>query len=183
MPPQEPKQPQQQRKRRRLDPLAPPPPATDFPPYQAPDFFRFELLHQSSKSAARVGRIHTPHGIVNTPGFVSRRCVGRQRLAARRRFVHQRSSFAARPLCLQVAVGTNAVLKAVDTHAADAEGLELMFANTYHCMLHPGAEVIGEAGGLHAFMNRRRDRPIITGAWLGSRARGRGAGTLTFPLN
>lgn len=33
--------------------------------------FRFELIHQSSKSRARVGRIHTSHGIIDTPNFVA----------------------------------------------------------------------------------------------------------------
>ncbi len=33
-------------------------------------YFSFELLHVSKKSNARVGRIHTPHGIIDTPGFV-----------------------------------------------------------------------------------------------------------------
>ena len=33
--------------------------------------FGYELVYKSKKSNARVGRIHTPHGIVNTPGFVS----------------------------------------------------------------------------------------------------------------
>ncbi len=33
--------------------------------------FRFEILHQSSRSRARVGRIHTPHGIIDTPNFVA----------------------------------------------------------------------------------------------------------------
>ncbi len=33
--------------------------------------FRFELLHVSKKSKARVGKIHTPHGIINTPNFVA----------------------------------------------------------------------------------------------------------------
>lgn len=33
--------------------------------------FRFEILYQSKKSAARVGRIHTPHGIIDTPNFVA----------------------------------------------------------------------------------------------------------------
>lgn len=33
--------------------------------------FRFELIHQSKKSRARVGRIHTPHGIIDTPNFVA----------------------------------------------------------------------------------------------------------------
>lgn len=32
--------------------------------------FSFELLHTSKKSHARVGRIHTPHGIIDTPNFV-----------------------------------------------------------------------------------------------------------------
>ncbi len=34
-------------------------------------FFKFELIHQSKKSRARVGRIHTPHGIIDTPNFVA----------------------------------------------------------------------------------------------------------------
>ena len=33
--------------------------------------FHFTLLHQSTRSRARVGRIHTPHGIIDTPGFVA----------------------------------------------------------------------------------------------------------------
>jgi len=33
--------------------------------------FNFELIHQSKKSRARVGRIHTPHGIIDTPNFVA----------------------------------------------------------------------------------------------------------------
>jgi len=33
--------------------------------------FHFELIHQSRKSRARVGRIHTPHGIIDTPNFVA----------------------------------------------------------------------------------------------------------------
>lgn len=33
--------------------------------------FQFELIHQSKKSRARVGRIHTPHGIIDTPNFVA----------------------------------------------------------------------------------------------------------------
>lgn len=33
--------------------------------------FRFEVLHRSTKSNARVGRIHTPHGTIDTPNFVA----------------------------------------------------------------------------------------------------------------
>ncbi len=33
-------------------------------------YFSFKLIHQSKKSRARVGQIHTPHGIIDTPNFV-----------------------------------------------------------------------------------------------------------------
>jgi queuine tRNA-ribosyltransferase len=32
---------------------------------------QFEIFHTSKKSKARVGRIHTAHGIIDTPGFVA----------------------------------------------------------------------------------------------------------------
>ena len=54
----------------KVDPLTLPPSADTFPEYAQRDFFRYELVHQSKKSGARVGRIHTPHGIVDTPGYV-----------------------------------------------------------------------------------------------------------------
>lgn len=91
-------------------------------------YFRFELLHQSKKSRARVGKIHTPHGIIDTPNFV--------------------------------AVGTNGTLKALDNHAVQQVGLQLMFCNTYHLMLQPGTKVVKKAGGLHQFI--QRNMPIIT---------------------
>lgn len=90
--------------------------------------FSFELLYQSKKSKARVGRIHTPHGIIDTPSFVT--------------------------------VGTNAALKALDSKMVDSLGVQLMFCNTYHLLLHPGAQVVEAAGGLHRFMNR--SMPLIT---------------------
>lgn len=34
-------------------------------------YFKFEIIHQSKKSRARVGKIHTPHGIIDTPNFVA----------------------------------------------------------------------------------------------------------------
>lgn len=34
-------------------------------------YFYFEVLHASNKSLARVGRIHTPHGVIDTPNFVA----------------------------------------------------------------------------------------------------------------
>ena len=35
-----------------------------------PPYFKFEILHKSKKSRARVGKIHTPHGTIDTPNFV-----------------------------------------------------------------------------------------------------------------
>src|SRR3989338_3307058 len=32
---------------------------------------KFEIRHQSKKSAARVGKIHTAHGVIDTPNFVA----------------------------------------------------------------------------------------------------------------
>ena len=112
----------------KIDPLTPPPPASEFPPYAPRDFFRYELIHQSKKSNARVGRIHTPHGVIDTPGFV--------------------------------AVGTMGALKAVPHQELQAANVQLMFSNTYHLMLQPGADLVENAGGLHAFIGR--DAPIIT---------------------
>lgn len=88
----------------------------------------FEVLHQSKRSRARVGRIHTPHGTIETPGFV--------------------------------AVGTNGALKGIEPELTDSLGLDLMFCNTYHMLVQPGADVVEAAGGLHAFTGRRG--PIIT---------------------
>lgn len=96
--------------------------------FQPEEYFRFELLYQSKKSRARVGRIYTPHGIIDTPSFVG--------------------------------VGTNAALKSLDTATVDAIGLQLLFCNTYHLMIQPGADVVQKAGGLHRFMNR--SMPLIT---------------------
>jgi len=91
-------------------------------------YFRFELLHTSKKSRARVGRIHTPHGIIDTPNFV--------------------------------AVGTNGTIKGVDSRTVCEMGLQLMFCNTYHLMVHPGVEAVQAAGGLHTYIGR--NAPIIT---------------------
>jgi len=33
--------------------------------------FKYEIIYSSAKSRARVGKIHTPHGIIDTPNFVA----------------------------------------------------------------------------------------------------------------
>ena len=90
--------------------------------------FKFEIIHQSSRSNARVGQIITPHGVIQTPNYVP--------------------------------VGTNGTLKAVDNALLAQHNCQLLFCNTYHLALHPGAETIEKAGGLHKFIGR--NQPIIT---------------------
>jgi len=59
-----------------------------------------------------------------------------------------------------VAVGTQATVKSVTPEAVAATGTELLFANTYHLYLRPGAETVAAHGGLHRFMNHHG--PILT---------------------
>ena len=59
-----------------------------------------------------------------------------------------------------VAVGTQATVKSVTPEAVAATGTELLFANTYHLYLRPGAEIVAAHGGLHRFMNH--SGPILT---------------------
>jgi queuine tRNA-ribosyltransferase len=101
-----------------------------FPQSLSTPYFKFELVYQSKKSAARVGRIHTPHGIIETPGFVP--------------------------------VATNAALKYLDISKTDSLGLEtqLIFANTYHMMIHPGEDEVAAAGGVHRYCGY--SGPMIT---------------------
>ena len=46
-------------------------PPESFETWEPQSFFRFEEVHRSRRagSRARVGRIHTPHGVIDTPGF------------------------------------------------------------------------------------------------------------------
>ncbi len=57
-------------------------------------------------------------------------------------------------------VGTNGTIKALDNRMVEEIGLQLMFCNTYHLLLQPGADLIQKAGGIHSFINRKL--PIIT---------------------
>lgn len=59
-----------------------------------------------------------------------------------------------------VGVGTQATVKAVDPEVVAATGTQILFANTYHLYLRPGAERVAAHGGLHRFMGW--DRPIMT---------------------
>ncbi len=57
-------------------------------------------------------------------------------------------------------VGTRAAIKGLAHDQVIALDPDIILANTYHLHLRPGDELIGRAGGLHAFMGW--ERPILT---------------------
>lgn len=50
-------------------------------------------------------------------------------------------------------VGTQATVKAMTPDELREIGAKIILSNTYHLFLRPGHELIGDAGGLHKFMN------------------------------
>ena len=57
-------------------------------------------------------------------------------------------------------VGTLATVKTMSPEELKEINAQIILSNTYHLWLRPGEDIIGEAGGLHKFMNW--DRPILT---------------------
>lgn len=57
-------------------------------------------------------------------------------------------------------VGTLATVKTMGPEDLKQMDANMILSNTYHLWLRPGADIVEEAGGLHAFMNW--DRPILT---------------------
>jgi queuine tRNA-ribosyltransferase len=57
-------------------------------------------------------------------------------------------------------VGTRGTVKGVRPDELAALGARMLLANTLHLALRPGAELVGELGGLHRFMGW--DGPILT---------------------
>jgi queuine tRNA-ribosyltransferase len=94
----------------------------------APSPVRFELLHVDPTTGARRGRLHTPHGVIETPIFMP--------------------------------VGTAGSVKAVAPDDLRALEAQIILGNTYHLMLRPGEQLIGELGGLHRFISW--ERPMLT---------------------
>lgn len=88
------------------------------------DAVTFELLKTDTKTEARRGILHTPHGDVQTPVFMP---VGTQ--------------------------ATVKAVKPEDVANLGHEGAHIILSNTYHLYLRPGHKLIEKAGGLHKFMN------------------------------
>jgi len=88
------------------------------------DAVTFTLLKTDTKTRARRGILHTPHGDVQTPVFMP---VGTQ--------------------------ATVKAVKPEDVANLGHEGAHIILSNTYHLYLRPGHKLIEKAGGLHKFMN------------------------------
>ncbi len=88
----------------------------------------FIVLKDDTTTQARLGRLTTAHGVVETPAFMP--------------------------------VGTHGTVKAMLPRDLKEMGCQILLGNTYHLYLRPGAEAIGELGGLHRFMGW--DGPILT---------------------
>ena len=57
-------------------------------------------------------------------------------------------------------VGTYGTVKGMLPRDIVEIGAEIILGNTFHLMLRPGVEVVGEHGGLHKFIGW--DKPILT---------------------
>lgn len=89
----------------------------------------FELELTDTNSNARVGKLTTDHGTIQTPIFMP--------------------------------VGTVGSVKGVHQHELEETiQAQIILGNTYHLFLRPGIDVLGQAGGLHQFINWKK--PILT---------------------
>ena len=59
-----------------------------------------------------------------------------------------------------VAVGTQATVKGLTPEQVRTAGTQVIFSNTYHLYLRPGADIVAAHGGLHRFMHW--EAPIMT---------------------
>ncbi len=107
--------------------------------------FGFSILKKDSGTRARLGRLTTPHGEVQTPVFMP---VGTQATV---------KTMSPEDLKSLGPVVTN---DGLSVRGRSAAGAEVILSNTYHLYLRPGHELIARMGGLHRFMSW--DRPILT---------------------
>ena len=94
----------------------------------------FTLLHRDGP--ARLGRIETPHGPVDTPVFMP---------------VGTRASVKSLTTDQLSRLGANHSAPSTQ-HSAPAGGPQIILNNTYHLMLRPGVDLVERLGGVHKFM-------------------------------
>ncbi len=100
---------------------------------------QFEVL-ATGPSGGRRGRMHLPHGTVETPAFMP---------------VGTAATVKAVPQDVLESLGAEQAVA-----NGEQPGARMILGNTYHLYLRPGHEAIRRMGGLHRFMSW--DRPILT---------------------
>jgi len=104
----------------------------------------FELLHHDG--AARRGRIHTHHGVIETPVFMP---------------VGTRASVKSLTTDQLKRLGSNhSALSTQHSALSGPTGPQIILNNTYHLMLRPGVDLVEKLGGVHKFMGW--DRAVLT---------------------
>ena len=109
-----------------------------------------------------MGRIYTPHGAVDTPGFVPVATNGAIKGMEFRTLDGDRDRDDTRREGGDEDGAGGPSDGGSTTGRSSGRRGQLVFCNTYHLMIHPGAEVIGNAGGIHEFTGRRDGGPFIT---------------------
>lgn len=104
---------------------------------------KFELLR--TDGAARLGRITTRRGAINTPVFVPVGTVGSVKALTTEQLKE---------------VGSNVQPCTQHSALSACSGPELILVNTYHLMLRPGVDLLEQMGGIHRFIGW--DRAILS---------------------
>ncbi len=100
---------------------------------------KFEVRAETPAGGRR-GRMHLPHGVVDTPVFMP---------------VGTAATVKAVPQDLLETLGAREA-----EAAGEQSGASIILGNTYHLYLRPGHEAIRRLGGLHRFMSW--NRPLLT---------------------
>ncbi len=115
--------------------------------------FGFSVLKKDSGTRARLGRLVTPHGEVQTPVFMP---VGTQATVKTMSPEDLKNLGGA----AERSIGPARSRSTGGQSTGGGRGAEIILSNTYHLYLRPGHELIARLGGLHRFMSW--DRPILT---------------------
>ena len=110
----------------------------------------FNVLHRDGP--ARLGRIDTPHGPVDTPVFMPVGTRASVKSLTTDQLTRLGSGNHAAPSTQHAAPSEGA---SSPQHAAPAEGgtgPQIILNNTYHLMLRPGVDLVERLGGVHKFM-------------------------------
>jgi len=96
---------------------------------------KFELRH--TDGSARLGRIATRHGVIDTPVFMP---------------VGTRASVKGLTTDQLSRLGSRTQDSELSTQHSGSTAPQIILNNTYHLMLRPGVDLVEQLGGVHGFM-------------------------------